>query len=81
MLTSQQFYAEAAAVARSASTMRTGLPPEPVDREALLREEVQALGPFAPSAGVAATLVGLGFPVLPVDRDSLTAVGREPLRE
>ncbi len=81
MLTSQQFHAEAAAVARSASSMRTGLPPEPVDREALLREEVQALERFAPSLGTAAALVTYGFPVVPVDRDTLTAVGREPLRD
>ncbi len=81
MLTSREFYGEAAAVARSAGSMRTGLPPEPADREALLREEVQALQAFAPSLGVAAALVGFGFPVVPVDRDALTAVGREPLRD
>ncbi len=79
MLTSQQFYAEAATVARSASTMRSGTEPEPADPEALLREQAQALEPFAPSLGTAAALVGLGFPVLPVDRDSLAAVGREPI--
>lgn len=80
MLTTAQFVAEAAAVARSASTIRTGLPPEPVDREALLREEVRSLEGFAPSVGTAAALLTFGFPVVPVDRDQLLPVG-DPIRD